>query len=598
MRKKALRHNIILILSVLITSCSSVVNTRVIEPKPTPAITPLTKNNTANNTANVDPSVLMDEDMPVVASNSDGDLWASLRGDFKMEHDDYNPAVQEEIQWYENHQKRLNQALTNSAPYLYYIYQQVQARHLPGEYVLLPIMESAYDPFATSYAGATGLWQLMPETANGFGLTHNYWYDGSRDVYASTQAALNYISYLGGFFNGDWDLATAAYNSGEGTVQRAIQINASRGQQTDFWHLPLPRQTEQYVPELLALAIIIDDPSRYGVTLPAIKNGPYFTAVSVDTEIDMSHIAQLADTNVNDLVQLNSGYSHDVTDPHMLNRILLPLDKLEIFKENLANYEADLLHHPEAANTTAVQTASSDNNATEQASTQYTIRHGDTLAAIARRYHTSVLALVEANHIRHDAIRPGQTITIPGTMTASASDAQAAPDNEATQASATSASSSTAADERNTVSADTAQSSVTDNNSETATTSYTIQRGDNLWSIAKKFGVTTSQIRAANHIRSERDLRVGVVITIPQNGIASKITNTDTNYAKTDVSSYIEKSQQKTTPTAGPKTYRIRSGDTLSSIAAKFGVTIHELRVANNLYSNNLHIGHSIIIPG
>lgn len=592
MRKKALRHNIILILSVLITSCSSIVNTRVIEPKPTPAITPLTKNNTENTTAGVDPSVLMDEDMPVVASSSDGDLWASLRGDFKMEHNDYNPAVQEEIQWYENHQKRLNQALTNSAPYLYYIYQQVQARHLPGEYVLLPIMESAYDPFATSYAGATGLWQLMPETANGFGLTHNYWYDGSRDVYASTQAALNYISYLGGFFNGDWDLATAAYNSGEGTVQRAIQINASRGQQTDFWHLPLPRQTEQYVPELLALAIIIDDPSRYGVTLPAIKNGPYFTAVSVDTEIDMSHIAQLSDTNVNDLVQLNSGYSHDVTDPHMLNRILLPLDKLEIFKENLANYEADLLHHPEAA---AAQTEASDNNTSEQASaTQYTIRNGDTLAAIARRYHTTVLALVETNHIRHDAIRPGQTITIPGT--ASDSNTQIAANNETAQAST--AAVVNTSDERDSIATDTTQSNAASDNNGNTTTSYTIQRGDNLWSIAKKFGVTTSQIRAANHLRSDRDLRVGVVISIPQTANSTNSGQLANSSAKTKVSSSTIKSQQKNTPAAKAKTYRIRSGDTLSSIAAKFGVTIHELRVANNLYSNNLHIGHSIIIPG
>jgi membrane-bound lytic murein transglycosylase D len=190
-------------------------------------------------------------------------LWDVLREEFTLPHYEDNPAVQEKIEWYMNNQDFLLRSATRAAPYLYYILQQVKKRHLPAELVLLPIIESGYNPFAISNMGAMGIWQMMPDTASGLGIKRDSWYDGRRDVIASTRAALNYLAYLQSFFDGNWLLAIAAYNTGEGNVLAAIRRNIREGYGTDFWSLPVAQQTKDYVPRLLALAVIISHPDLF-----------------------------------------------------------------------------------------------------------------------------------------------------------------------------------------------------------------------------------------------------------------------------------------------------------------------------------------------
>jgi membrane-bound lytic murein transglycosylase D len=180
----------------------------------------------------------------------------------------------------------------------------------------------------------------MPMTAHGFDIKHNYWYDGRRDVVDSTRAALSYLTYLGNYFNDDWLLASAAYNAGEGTVSQAIQRSASNGRRTDFWSLPLPHETQDYVPRLLAMALIIDHPNRYGVVLPAVDDYPYFDQVTVKTQIELKQAAKLAKVSSNEIEQLNAGFSRHRTAPATVNHLNLPIEKVEEFKQNLETYIA------------------------------------------------------------------------------------------------------------------------------------------------------------------------------------------------------------------------------------------------------------------
>lgn len=260
-------------------------------------------------------------------------FWLELRSSFKLNHHADNASVRRQIETYRHNPDYLNKTLTKATPYLYYILQQTIKRNLPGELVLLPVLESAYDPFAYSNRGAAGLWQIMPSTGSGFGLKENWWYNGRRDISASTRAALEYFAYLKNYFNQNWLLAIAAYDSGEGTVQNAIGYG--RGTDADFWNLPLPRETQAYVPRLLALAEIIANPRHYGIKLPDIKSGPYFVAVNLSTQIELAHAAQLAEISLQEMYRLNPGYNRWATDPNGPHRLLLPVEKIEKFRQNL-----------------------------------------------------------------------------------------------------------------------------------------------------------------------------------------------------------------------------------------------------------------------
>jgi membrane-bound lytic murein transglycosylase D len=324
--------------------------------------------------------------------NAQDDLWASIRENFQLNHYANSPAVQAQISWFMHNQGYLNRTARRAAPFMYYIYQEVKARNLPSELVLLPIMESAYNPFVSSSAGAAGLWQLIPGTARNFGVKQDFWYDGRRDISASTKAALDYLSYLQNFFGGDWLLAMAAYDAGEGTVASAVHRNARAGLKTDYWSLRLPNETEAYVPRLLALAVIISNPRAYSIDLPPINNSAYLGQVEVSSQLTLDQAAQLAGVSLTELKILNPGYKRSTLSPNEPYKLLLPIDRIPSFKRSLLGQS---------------------NASTNGLWSRYKVQPNDTWDKIAKRFSTTVNLLQTINRIQSDKPPVGTILLIP-----------------------------------------------------------------------------------------------------------------------------------------------------------------------------------------
>lgn len=369
-------------------------------------------------------------------------IWDALRQDFSLPHYADTPEVQQQINWFMNHQDFLVRSATRASPYLYYIAQQVKVRHLPAELALLPMIESGYNPFAYSTAGASGIWQMMPATASGYGIKHSWWYDGRRDVLASTKAALNYLAYLGDFFNGNWLLASAAYDTGEGNVISAIRRNIRNGYSTDFWSLPVAQETREYVPRLLALAEIVAHPEKYPIKFPYIRNAPCLAQVDVGGQIDLSHASYLAGLSLKKLVSLNAGFNRSATDPNGPHKLVLPIENVQTFSENLARLPylppitnttlrykfRDPISEPQFVSQRADRplipqpTLPADDSlqnlqgpyALQPGDTLYMVREGDNLDRIADHYHMSKKTLQIANQFaRSRKVRAGEQIIIP-----------------------------------------------------------------------------------------------------------------------------------------------------------------------------------------
>ena len=222
-----------------------------------------------------------------------------------------SPLIARHEQWFVNNPEFMDAMLGRSRLYLYHIVEEVEKRGMPMEIALLPAIESAYKPYAYSRAKASGLWQFIPSTGRLYGLHANWWYDGRRDVLASTQAALDYLEKLNSDFNGDWQLALASYNCGEGKVGRLLEANRRKGLPMTYSGLTnsLPRETQHYVPKLMAFVNIVSDPAKYGVQLPPIPNQPYFERVDAGSQIDLGVVARLTDLPVTELYQINPGHS-------------------------------------------------------------------------------------------------------------------------------------------------------------------------------------------------------------------------------------------------------------------------------------------------
>lgn len=327
------------------------------------------------------------------STHSAPDVWDVLRSEFKISHEVTRPEVQEQIRWLIAHPSYLHKVSRQSEPYIYHILVQIKKRKLPGELALLPMIESAYDPFAYSGAGAAGLWQLMPKTGSELGLKQDWWFDGRRSIGPSTNAALNYLVYLNKFFNDSWILAIAAYDSGEGTIARAIKATTPAGRAVLFWTLPIPQETKVYVPRLFALAEIINNPGRYHINLPSIPYLPYFEEVNIGSQIDLNHAAKLAGISYKELIKLNPGYNRWTTAPYKPFKLLIPAEKVERFNLNLSNV-------PEEKRVSY---------------TKLRLLRGESLNNIAVRYHTTVNLIKQVNQLTTNYVRPNQSILIPNT---------------------------------------------------------------------------------------------------------------------------------------------------------------------------------------
>ncbi len=263
--------------------------------------------------------------------------WDVVRKEFKLNHEVSRPEVQEQIRWLVAHPGYLYKASQQSEPYIYHIISEIRKRQLPGELALVPMIESAYDPFAYSSAGASGLWQLMPKTATELGVKQDWWFDGRRSIGHSTHAALNFLVHLNKVFAGEWALAIAAYDAGEGAIGRSIKAAAPSGAPVSFWSLSVPAETKAYVPRLLALAEIISNPERYHVRISNIPYAPYFEEVNIGSQIDLNHAAQLAGMSYKELIKLNPGYNRWLTAPYAPFKLLIPTQKVAQFNWSLAN---------------------------------------------------------------------------------------------------------------------------------------------------------------------------------------------------------------------------------------------------------------------
>ena len=319
------------------------------------------------------------------------DIWNRVRSGFSIADTTNNPRLISELKWYAKHQKYLDRVVERSEPFLHYVLNEAEKRNLPTELVLLPIVESAYQTFAYSHGRASGIWQFIPSTGKIYGLKQNWWYDGRRDVYASTQAALKYLEDLNREFKGNWLHALAAYNSGSGTVRRAIRKNKKRGKPTDFWNLKLPKETQAYVPKLLALKRLIANPADYGITLNCVDDTPYFEAVDINAQLDLAMAAEMAQIDLDRLYQLNPAFNHWATAPYGPHRLLIPVDQAETFKQNLAQIpKAERIKWK-----------------------RHKIKDGQTLSHIADRYSVSVSSLKRLNNLHSTSIRAGKYLVIP-----------------------------------------------------------------------------------------------------------------------------------------------------------------------------------------
>jgi membrane-bound lytic murein transglycosylase D len=318
------------------------------------------------------------------------DIWGRLRSGFDLPQA-VGSSVQAQIEHFHNHPRHVEHILRRGEPYLYYILNRVAERGLPAELALLPVIESAFDPFSRSPAGAAGIWQFMPATARQVGLRRDWWFDGRRDIVAATEAALDYLGALRQRFDGDWLLALAAYNAGSARVNRAMRLNRSRGKPVDFWHLPLPEETRSYVPKLLALRAIISSPEAHNITLPAVVNIHYFSAVDIDGPLDLQVAARLTGAPVEELMRLNPGLIRSITPPASPHTLLIPTASEQRFREQLARLPADQ----------RVQ------------SVKYRVRKGDTLSAIAQNSRTTVTRLRQINQLESTRIFAGKLLIVP-----------------------------------------------------------------------------------------------------------------------------------------------------------------------------------------
>ena len=449
-------------------------------------------------------------------------LWDRIRAGMSMD-DDSHKRIELETQWFVEHQGYLDRVAERAKYYLHYIVDEAQKRHLPMEITLLPIVESAYQPFAYSRGRAAGIWQFIPSTAKLYGLKRNWWYDGRRDVIASTDAALDYLEQLRNHFNGDWMLALAAYNSGEGTVQHAIRRNQRRGRPTDFWSLNLPAETRGYVPRLLAIAKIVADPEHYGVTLPPIPDKPYFTAVNVGSQIDLALVAKLTDQPLNEVYRLNPGFNRWATSPKGPHRVLVPIDKADEFRQQLAELDpGDRVHW-----------------------IRHRIRGGETLGDISLHYHTTISVIRQINGLHGNIIRAGHYLMVPVASKRLSS---------------------------YTLSVEQRRNAIQSTPRASHKIEHDVVAGDTLWDLSVHYRVSVSRLAAWNGMAPGDTLHPGqrLVIWTDNSDVAGSLKKTMLAGPSSEVATRRI-------------TYRVRRGDSLARISQRFNVSVSSLLQWNDL---------------
>lgn len=450
------------------------------------------------------------------------DVWQRIRGQLSFDIPENNRLIVQR-DWYIKHPSYLERVAKRAEPFIYYIVEELEKNNVPIELALLPIVESAFDPFAYSHGRASGMWQFVPDTGKRFGMKQNWWYDGRRDVIASTAGAIAYMKYLHKFFDGDWLLALAAYNSGEGRVRRAVRKNKKQGKNIDFWSLDLPRETRAYVPKLLALADIIKRPQHFNLNLYEIANEEVISQVDIKSQLDLAKAASLAELSLTELQRLNPGFNRWSTDPQGPHRLLLPKHKVEHFEQGLAKLKKD------------------DRLAWQR----YKIKNGDNLGYIAKKFHTSVDLISQVNGIKNNQIRAGKHLLIPV--------AAKSLDNYI-------------------LSQDQRIAKKQARPQQGFKITHTVVAGDNLWDIGRHYKVNSTNIAKWNGFAPRDTLKLGQKLVIWQKP-ASANKRADTARASASIEQAVMRNI----------TYKVRRGDSFARIANKFNVRISDIEQWNSL---------------
>ncbi len=447
------------------------------------------------------------------------DIWQRIRNGYAIKvSSNMHPTTEKHLARFIRHPDYINRVIDRARPYLHYIVTQLELRNMPLELALLPVVESAYKPYAFSSGSAAGIWQFIPSTGKVYGLEQNWWYDGRRDIIESTRAALDYLDKLHTDF-GTWPLALAAYNSGEGTVGRAIKRNIKAGKASDFWSLKLPKETLAYVPKLLAISALIKQPEKYNLTLNLVDNSPYLTVVQTGSQFDLALAAKLAGISTDQIYLLNPGYNRWATSPSGPHRLVLPINKAASFQQALTSMPVK----------DRVQW------------TRHKIQSGESLARIATRYKTTIAVMKKANGLTSSFIRAGKYLLIPvahGNVI----------DNpvKMTQSSTASVKSTGTKKIHTVIAGDTWWDLAKLNNvdikqltqwnnmqsndmlqlgqklviwrqtqsSLTNTINYTTKTGDSLWKISRKFNVQIVELREWNGLSDRTILKPGLNLTV------------------------------------------------------------------------------------
>jgi len=457
------------------------------------------------------------------------DLWSHLRSGFRLGGKQRQRSILAAKE-YSRAPVSLRKVGERAKPFLWNITDAVEQRGMPTEIALLPVVESGFRPFAYSHGRAAGLWQFLPATGRHYGLDQDWWYDGRRDVFAATDAALDYLQYLHQRFDNDWLLALAAYNCGEGTVSKAIRKNRRNGKPSDYWSLDLPRETRDYVPRLLGLARLIDQPADYGIRLPPIPDRPQVVSVELPGQVDLALVARLANLDIEQVYRLNPGFNRWATKPDGPHHILIPASHNIRFRARLAaipvgdhiswqrhtvssddslgrlakqygttravlrkanKMDSDRLRRgtallvPVASKQSSDYTLSQNNRRRPQHGgkrskrSDYIVRSGDTLWDISRLHGISYRKLAKWNGMSpSDPLKPGRTLVIWQQTKKSASKAGKA------------------------------------GSAETRRLSYRVRKGDSLWRISRKFKVAIADLTSWNSLNSKRQLRPGQQLTV------------------------------------------------------------------------------------
>jgi membrane-bound lytic murein transglycosylase D len=451
------------------------------------------------------------------------DLLTKLRFGFSLDYED-NKRIAAERNWFLRHPDYLTRVFTRAQRYLPYIAAEIERRGLPPELALLPIVESAYDPFAYSHGRAAGLWQMIPGTARRFGIKQNWWYDGRRDVVDSTRAALDYLEYLYKLNDGDWLNAIASYNSGEGNVLRSVKRNRKAGKPEDFWNLKLPRETSMYVPKLLALVDIVENPAAYDLTLPAVLDEPQFVVADIGSQLDLALAAELAGVDVDTVYAYNPGYNRWSTDPAGPHRLVLPVDAADTFTAALAEVpEDDRVRWK-----------------------RHKVKSGEAISTIAQNYNTTVTQIRAANNLRGNTIRAGHYLLIPVATKPLSAYSQSAD----------------------------ARLAKTQNRKRAGSkVEHVVAKGESFWTISRRYKVTHRQLAAWNGMAPGDPLPVGRKLVVwtdavadsPQMSPATTLGNTTRKLR-----------------------YTVRNGDSLYLIANRFRVSISDIARWNNIDKNRI----------